>query len=119
MNRKLYVGNLSFDATEDQVKDLFGAYGEVQEVKLIADRYTGRPRGFAFVSFATPEAAGQAMEALNGQEHQGRNLAIDFARSETNERSGGGGGNRGGGGGERRERSSSFRGNKGPRSYSN
>ena len=86
MNRKLYVGNLNFDATEDQVRDLFGTYGVVEEVKLIADRYTGRPRGFAFVSFKTQEGAAQALQALNGQEHCGRNLAIDWARREGNER---------------------------------
>jgi RNA recognition motif-containing protein len=105
MNSKLYVGNLSFEMTEDEVKELFGTYGEVTEVKMITDRYTGRPRGFAFVSFATPEAAGAALEGLNGQPHRGRNLAIDWARSETRDRKPeGGGGNRSFG--DRRERPS-------------
>lgn len=85
-NQKLYVGNLNFDATEDQVRELFGEYGEVQEVKIIMDRFSGRSRGFAFVRMATKEDAGKAKEALHGQPFQGKSLVIDWARSEENDR---------------------------------
>jgi RNA recognition motif-containing protein len=111
MNRKLYVGNLGFDVTEEEVKELFGTYGEVQEVKMISDRYTGRPRGFAFVTLATPEAATQALEALNGQPFHGRNLAIDIARSETRDRKPEGGGGRDFNREDRRERGNFRNGN--------
>lgn len=111
-NQKLYVGNLNFDATEDQVRDLFGGFGEVQEVKIVMDRFSGRSRGFAFVRMTTAEDAGKAKEALNGQPFQGKALVIDWARTEQRDRpqggSGGGGGGRefrprreGGGGGGR------------------
>lgn len=117
-NQKLYVGNLNFDATEDQVRDLFGGFGEVQEVKIVMDRFSGRSRGFAFVRMTTADDAGKAKEALNGQPFQGKALVIDWARTEQRDRpqggsgerrefrprrEGGGGGREGGWGGERRE----------------
>ncbi len=95
MANKLYVGNLSFQATADDVRTLFATYGEVRDVNLVTDRYTGRSRGFAFVEMVSEEAAGKAREALNGQPFQERNLTIDWARPE------GQGGSRGG---ERRDR---------------
>jgi len=82
---KLYVGNLNFEASEDQVRELFGNYGEVQEVKIVMDRFTGRSRGFAFVRYATADEAGKAKEALNGQPFQGKSLVIDLARTEQRE----------------------------------
>lgn len=81
-NQKLYVGNLNFDANEDQVKELFGTFGEVAEVKIVMDRFSGRSRGFAFVRMATSDDAGKAKESLNGQPFQGKALVIDWARAE-------------------------------------
>lgn len=81
-NQKLYVGNLNFDANEDQVRELFGTYGEVAEVKIIMDRFSGRSRGFAFVKMTAADDAGKAKEALSGQPFQGKSLVIDWARSE-------------------------------------
>ena len=100
-NQKLYVGNLNFEANEDQVRELFSAYGDVQEVKIVMDRFTGRSRGFAFVRFDSADSAAKAKEALNGQPFQGKTLVIDIARTEQREPRG----PMGGGGGERRERS--------------
>lgn len=97
-NQKLYVGNLNFDATEDQVRELFSSFGEVQEVKIVMDRFSGRSRGFAFVRMATPDEAAKAKDALNGQPFQGKALVIDLARTEQRDRPMGGG--------ERRERPS-------------
>lgn len=85
-NQKLYVGNLNFEATEDQVRDLFGEYGPVEEVKLVMDRFSGRSRGFAFVKMSSNEDAGKAKEALHGQAFQGKTLVIDWARAEQRDR---------------------------------
>ena len=98
MAQKLYVGNLPFSVTEDQIRDLFSEHGEVQSVNIISDRDTGRPRGFGFVEM---EGADQAMEALNGRELDGRSLTVNVAKERS---SSGGGGGRGGRGGGRRER---------------
>jgi cold-inducible RNA-binding protein len=101
MNTKLYVGNLSFDTTENDLQDLFAQHGPVSEVNLITDRMTGRSRGFAFVSMGTPEAAQAAITALSGKEIQGRALTVNEARprEEHGGGGGGGGGRRNGGGG--------------------
>ena len=107
MNSKLFVGNLAFSATENDLEDLFSQHGPVTEVNLMLDRATGRPRGFAFVTMATPEAAQAAITALNGSSFEGRNLTVNEARPRE-ERAGGGGGygggerRGGGGGGDRR-----------------
>jgi cold-inducible RNA-binding protein len=85
-NQKLYVGNLNFDATEDQVRELFAAHGEVAEVKIIMDRFSGRSRGFAFVRMATSDGAAKAKDALHGQPFQGKALVIDWARTEQRDR---------------------------------
>ena len=100
MGTKLYVGNLSFRTTSDELRDLFSQAGEVESASIIEDRETGRSRGFAFVEMATPEAAAAAIEQLNGKEVGGRNLTVNEARPKT-DRGGGGGGGRGsyGGGG--------------------
>jgi RNA recognition motif-containing protein len=92
---KLYVGNLSFTATEDQVKDLFSQYGTPDSVRLITDRETGRPKGFGFVEFSNDQEARNAMSALNGQDFGGRALTVNEARPMEN-RGGAGGASRGG-----------------------
>lgn len=100
MNTKMYVGNLSFDATQEDLEGLFSAHGTVSDVFILKDRESGRPRGFAFVSMETPEEMNAAIEALNGEEFMGRNLNINEARPRE-ERGGGGGGRSFGGGGRR------------------
>jgi len=98
MGKRLYVGNLSYSTTETDLKDAFVATGhEVAEVKLVLDRDTGRPRGFAFVEMATDAGAQNAIETLNGKDLQGRSIAVSEARERTG--GGGGGGGRGFGGG--------------------
>ncbi len=98
--KNIYVGNLTFDATEDQVRGLFEAYGPVDKVSIVTDRDTGQPRGFAFVEMTDDDSAGKAMEALNGTNLGGRNLTVNEARPKTDRpRGGGGGGGRGGFGG--------------------
>ena len=107
MSTKLFVGNLSFNTTENDLQDAFAAHGTVVETNLMMDRMSGRPRGFGFVTMSTPEEAQKAIEALNGAELDGRALTVNIARPRE-ERSGGGGGRRefgggrGGGGGRSR-----------------
>ncbi len=84
--QKLYVGNLSFDANEDQVRELFGTFGTVEDVKIVMDRFSGRSRGFAFVRMDSQDTAGKAKDALNGQPFQGKALVIDWARTEQQSR---------------------------------
>jgi RNA recognition motif-containing protein len=93
---KLYVGNCSFDITEQQLRDLFAPYGEVTSVNVITDRDTGRPRGFAFVEMASDAEAQAAIKGVNGTEHGGRTLKVNEAKPKPEGRGGGGGG-RGGG----------------------
>ena len=97
VNNKLFVGNLSFNTTENDLQDAFAAHGTVLEANLMMDRASGRPRGFAFVTMGTDEEAQKAMNAMNGANLDGRNLTVNVARPRE-ERSGGGGG----GGGQRR-----------------
>jgi RNA recognition motif-containing protein len=109
MSAKLFVGNLSFNLTENDLQDAFAAHGTVLEANLMMDRATGRPRGFGFVTMSTPEEAQKAIEALNGKELAGRALTVNIARPREERPAGGGGGGRrdfrgGGGGGGRRER---------------
>ena len=99
---KIYVGNCSFDVTEQQLRDVFAAYGEVASVSVITDRDTGRPRGFAFVEMFDQGAAQNAIRGVNGTELGGRTLNVNEAKPKTNGGGGGGGGNRGGFGGGRR-----------------
>ena len=80
MAKKVYVGNLSFDTTEDKLRELFAAHGEVVSAVVVTDRYTGRPRGFAFVEMTTDAAAQAAIAALNGQEVDSRQLNVAEAR---------------------------------------
>jgi cold-inducible RNA-binding protein len=89
MSNKLYVGNLSFDTTENDLQDAFAAHGTVVETNLMVDRSTGRPRGFGFVTMSTPDEAQKAIAALNGAQLGGRALTVNVARPRE-ERSGGG-----------------------------
>ena len=100
-NSKLFVGNLYFNTTENDLRDTFAAHGNVVEANLMMDRESGRPRGFGFVTMGTPEEAEAAIAALNGKSIDGRALTVNVAKPRE-ERPGGGGG-RGGGGGGRRE----------------
>jgi RNA recognition motif-containing protein len=105
MSTKLFVGNLSFNTTENDLQDAFAAHGTVVEANLMMDRMSGRPRGFGFVTMSTPEEAEKAIQALNGATIDGRALTVNIARPRE-ERPGGGGGRGprreyGGGGGGR------------------
>jgi RNA recognition motif-containing protein len=106
----IYVGNLPFDASEDEVRELFAAFGQVASVALIKDKMTGRPRGFGFVEMADMGEAQAAIQALNGKEFKNRSLAVNPARprEERNDRDRGGRGGfgerRGGPGGGNRKR---------------
>lgn len=100
MSNKLFVGNLSFDTTENDLQDAFAAHGSVLQVDIPQDRMTNKPRGFGFVTMATKEEADAAVTALNGTDLHGRALTVNEARPRE-ERSGGGGGGRGGYGGSR------------------
>ena len=100
MSNKLFVGNLSFNTTENDLQDTFAAHGTVVEANLMMDRTSGRPRGFGFVTMSTPEEAQAAIEALNGKSIDGRALTVNVAKPRE-ERSGGGGGGGGYGGGRR------------------
>jgi RNA recognition motif-containing protein len=109
MNNKLFVGNLSFNTTENDLQDAFAAYGTVVEANLMTDRMSGRSRGFAFVTLSTEEEAQKAIEALNGSSMDGRAVTVNVAKPREERPGGGGGGRReysggGGGGGGRRNR---------------
>lgn len=119
--RKLFVGNLPYTVTDQQLSDIFSQYGELVDVKVIIDRMTGRSKGIAFVEFSSEDAASQAIEATNGMELDGRAMVVNVARPfQPRERSqggfggdrrggsGGGGGFRGGRGGDRNDRRSSY-----------
>ncbi len=98
MGKKLYVGNLSYDVDSSALEQLFTAHGKVESAEVIADRDTGRSKGFGFVEMSNEAEAQAAIAALNGQEHGGRALTVNEARPKEN-RAGGGGGGRGGYGG--------------------
>src|ERR1051326_3297410 len=98
MGKKLYVGNLSYQGDSSELEQLFGQHGQVVSAQIINDRDTGRSKGFGFVEMANDNEAQAAIEALNGQQHNGRALTVNEARPRE-ERSGGGGGYGGGGGG--------------------
>ena len=110
MAAKLFVGNLSFQATEEDLRELFAQAGTVETVRIITDQFTGRPRGFGFVEMGTKEEATKAVEMLNGRLFRDRNLVVDEARPQPQRGPGGGAGARdrgprpggGGGGGWRR-----------------
>src|SRR5512143_3829332 len=105
MSAKLFVGNLSFSITENDLQDAFAVHGTVVEANLMMDRATGRPRGFGFVTMSTPEEAQKAIEAMHGKELGGRALTVNSARAREERPAGGGRREfRGGGGGGRRDR---------------
>jgi cold-inducible RNA-binding protein len=121
MSTKLFVGNLSFNTTENEIHEAFGAHGTVVEANLMMDRMSGRSRGFAFVTMSTPEEAEKAIQAMNGANLGDRALTVNIARPKEErprgaggggggdrgprrEYGGGGGGSRGGGGGGGRDR---------------
>ncbi len=93
MSKKLYVGNLSFSSTEEDLRSVFERHGSVESVNVITDRETGRPRGFAFVEMSEESAATDAIRALDGSDLGGRNIKVN----EAQDRRGGGGGGGGGG----------------------
>ncbi len=101
MSTKLYVGNLSFDTSVEDLEKMFGESGSVQSANIIEDRETGRSRGFAFVEMSSKEEAQNAISALNGKEVDGRALLVNEAKPREDRAGAGGGGNRGGGGGGR------------------
>ena len=104
MSNKLFVGNLSFNTTENQLRDAFGAFGVISEVNLMMDRETGRPRGFGFITMNTAEEAQAAIQGLSGKSVDGRELTVNIAKPREERSGGGGGGGRreyGGGGGGR------------------
>src|SRR6185503_430952 len=100
MSTKLYVGNLAFQTTSEELQELFSQAGTVASASVVEDRMTGRSRGFAFVEMSTPEEAASAIEQMNGKEVGGRALKVNEAKPREN-RGGGGGGGRGFGGGNR------------------
>ena len=102
MSTKLFVGNLSFKTTENDLQDAFAACGTVVETNIMMDRMTGRPRGFAFVTMSSPEEAQKAIDELHGKEFDGRALTVNIARPREDRPPGGGGGG-GGSRGPRRE----------------
>jgi RNA recognition motif-containing protein len=87
MTNNLYVGNLSYDTTEETLRTLFAEYGEIESVNLISDRYTGRSRGFAFVEMSTEQAAQEAMSGLNGKQVDDREIKVDKAKPKSDSRS--------------------------------
>lgn len=106
MGKKLYVGNLSYDVSSSDLEQLFAPHGTVQSAEVIADRMTGRSKGFGFVEMGSDQEAQAAISALNGQDHGGRALTVNEAKPRENRGGGGGGrggrGGYGGGGGGRR-----------------
>jgi cold-inducible RNA-binding protein len=86
MTTNIYVGNLSYDTTEDTLRTLFGEYGEVESARVITDRYTGRSKGFAFVEMSAEDAAQAAIDALNGKSVDGREIRVDKAKPRTERR---------------------------------
>ena len=92
MGNKLYVGNLSFSATQESLTNHFQQFGSVESCKIITDRETGRSKGFAFVEMATSEEAQEAISNLDGQEFEGRNLRVNEAKPQERKPAGGGGG---------------------------
>jgi cold-inducible RNA-binding protein len=111
MSNKLFVGNLSFNTTENDLNDAFAAHGTVTETNLMMDRTTNRPRGFGFVTMSNAEEAQKAIDNLNGKELSGRAITVNIARPREERSSGGGGGGRreyGGGGGYSGQRRNSY-----------
>jgi RNA recognition motif-containing protein len=111
MNSRLFVGNLSFNTTEEAIREAFAEFGEIAEAKLVTERETGRSRGFAFVEMTSPDAANKAIQEMNGALLDGRPLRVNIAEERRDSRGAGGGGfsRSGGGGGDRGSRGSERR----------
>jgi len=92
MSKKIYVGNMSYSTTEETLRDLFAAYGDVESVSIITDKFTGRARGFGFVEMGSEDAVQAAVAALNGQKVDGRELKVNEAHDRAPRQNGGGGG---------------------------
>lgn len=86
MGKNLYVGNLSYDTTEETLRTLFAEYGQIESVRLITDRYTGRSKGFAFVEMSTDQAAQEAIGGLNGKQVDNREIKVDAAKPQRERR---------------------------------
>jgi RNA recognition motif-containing protein len=119
MAKNIYVGNLAWSVTSDDLLELFSQFGTVKSAQVIADRETGRSRGFGFVEMENDDEAQKAIEALNGSTHQDRPLTVNIAREREERRGGGDGGDRGsyGGGGGRRSGGGGFGGSDRGRRY--
>ena len=117
MSNKLFVGNISFNTTENDLQEAFSAHGTVLEANLMMDRMTGRSRGFAFVTMSSPEEAQKAIQAMNGAQLDNRALTVNIARPKEERPRGPGGGGGGGGGdrGPRRDFRGGDRGDRGGR----
>jgi cold-inducible RNA-binding protein len=101
MSIKIYVGNLSFDSNDSDLKGLFATYGEVESAKVIVDQFTNRSRGFGFIEMSSREEGLKAIQELDSRDLNGRTLKVNEAKPRTDSRGGGGGGGRSGGGGGR------------------
>ncbi len=101
MGKKLYVGNLSYDVTDQALEQMFGPHGTVQSAQVITDKFSGQSKGFGFVEMGSDQEAQAAINALNGQQHGGRALTVNEAKPRENRSGGGGRGPYGGGGGRR------------------
>jgi len=103
MSKKLYVGNLSYDTTEDQLREHFSQFGEVQSARIISDKFSGRSKGFGFIEMSSDDDAQRAIDSSNGKDFAGRSIVVNEARPEVprDRGYGGGGGDRGGYGGGR------------------
>ena len=109
----IFIGNLNYNLTEDDVREIFEEYGELDSVKVITDKFTGRSKGFGFVEMPNEEEAKKAIEELNGAEVDGRNMVVNESIEKKRDNRGGGfrGGNRGGGGGGYQRRDNNYRSN--------
>lgn len=112
MSRELFVGNLSYSTTEDKLQTLFSQFGTIETLKVISDAETGRSRGFGFVKMSTDDEAQRAIEGLNGQDCDGRDLKVNLAQPREKRAPGGGGGYGGGrdSGGQRRSSGGGYNG---------
>lgn len=109
----IFIGNLNYDLTEDDIREIFEEYGELNSVKVISDKFTGRSKGFGFVEMLNDDEAKKAIEELNGAEVEGRSIVVNESIEKKRDNRGGGfrGGNRGGGGGGYNRRDNNFRSN--------
>lgn len=110
----IFIGNLNYNLTEDDIRDIFEEYGELNSVKVISDKFTGRSKGFGFVEMSNDEEAKKAIEELNGAEVEGRSIVVNESIEKKRDSRGGGGGgfrggnNRGGGGGGYQSRDNNY-----------